>query len=294
MASQPIHYNVGQWVEENEKYFLPPICNKMMHNAQLKVFYVGGPNQRKDYHLEEGEELFYMKKGDMCLKILEHGAFKDIHIKQGQVFLLPGKIPHSPQRDANTVGLVIERERLQIETDGLRYFIEDGSTVSLFEKWFYCDDLGSQLGPIIKEFFGSEQFKTGKPIPEEMLKNPPWTPDETRSVEMPFDLMTWVMNHFEEIQQKDHVRLFSDSYQSDVLLWGRGPGSRPLNTQGGETFLWQLKGESRCNVGGRDIILNEDDTLLVPMEAVVYLTSGEGAVTMTTKMDPNNKSRAFP
>lgn len=78
-----------------------------------------------------------------------------------QVFLLPGKIPHSPQRDANTVGLVIERERLQNETDGLRYYVEDGSTNSLFERWFYCDDLGSQLGPIIKEFFASEQFKTG-------------------------------------------------------------------------------------------------------------------------------------
>lgn len=81
-----------------------------------------------------------------------------------KVFLLPGKIPHSPQRKANTVGLVIERERLETETDGLRYFVEDqGSPTSnvLFERWFYCDDLGSQLGPVIKEFFASEQHKTG-------------------------------------------------------------------------------------------------------------------------------------
>ena len=64
----------------------------------FQVFYVGGPNQRKDYHLEEGEELFFMRKGDMCLKVLQNNQFKDIHIREGEVFLLPGRIPHSPQR----------------------------------------------------------------------------------------------------------------------------------------------------------------------------------------------------
>ena len=51
----------------------------------VQVFYVGGPNQRKDYHLEEGEELFYMRKGDMVLKILENGKFRDLPIKEGDV-----------------------------------------------------------------------------------------------------------------------------------------------------------------------------------------------------------------
>jgi 3-hydroxyanthranilate 3,4-dioxygenase len=49
------------------------------------VFYVGGPNQRKDYHLEEGEEFFFMRKGDMVLKILEAGKFRDLPIKEGDV-----------------------------------------------------------------------------------------------------------------------------------------------------------------------------------------------------------------
>lgn len=80
--------------------------------------------------------------------------------------MLPGKIPHSPQRDAETVGLVCERERLLSETDGLRYFTAcDGKTDSvtpvLYEKWFYCEDLGSELGPIIKAYFASEQHRTG-------------------------------------------------------------------------------------------------------------------------------------
>ena len=41
-----------------------------------------------------------------------------------------------------------------------RYFV-DGSTEVLFERWFHCDDLGSQLKPIIEEFFASEECKTG-------------------------------------------------------------------------------------------------------------------------------------
>lgn len=38
-----------------------------------------------------------------------------------QVFLLPPRIPHSPQRQAGTVGLVIERARKEKEMDCLRY-----------------------------------------------------------------------------------------------------------------------------------------------------------------------------
>ena len=62
---------------------------------------------------------------------------------------------HSPQRQANTIGLVLERERALCEKDGLRYFIEEDGKPTLdilFEDWFYCDDLGTQLGPIIKQY----------------------------------------------------------------------------------------------------------------------------------------------
>ena len=98
---------------------------------------MGGPNQRADFHLEEGEELFYMRKGAMTLPILTEGAIRTVNIKEGDVFLLPGRssrrniplmkirnifhrIPHSPNRGADTVGLVVERDRLKEETDGLR------------------------------------------------------------------------------------------------------------------------------------------------------------------------------
>lgn len=295
MTTEPIFYNVESWVEENKKFFLPPVCNKMMHNYQLKVFYVGGPNQRKDYHLEEGEELFYMRKGDMCLKILEGGIFKDVKIREGEVFLLPGRIPHSPQRDADTVGLVIERERLRTETDGLRYFVEDGSTSSLFERWFYCDDLGSQLGPVIKEFFASQQHKTGKPIPEDMPEKVPWEPDSQRRVEAPFSLTNWLDNHMEEIRSKGSIRLFDTSYQSDIVVLGKGDhGSKHKSEGNAETLLWVLKGQAKVTLlsNNKEYDLKNDDTLLIPGNAEYsFQTTDSDCAVLSTHMDSANRSR---
>ena len=61
--------------------------------------------------------------------------------------------------------MVIERERLAEERDGLRYFVEDGNKFNsnniLYQRWFHCKDLGKELGPIIRGYFASEQHKTG-------------------------------------------------------------------------------------------------------------------------------------
>jgi 3-hydroxyanthranilate 3,4-dioxygenase len=89
--------NATQWLKDNEDKFKPPVCNKLMHNSQLIIMFVGGPNSREDYHIEEGEELFYQVKGQMCVKIIENGQHKDVVINEGELFLLPARVPHSPQ-----------------------------------------------------------------------------------------------------------------------------------------------------------------------------------------------------
>ena len=133
--------NTTSWIQQNEEKFKPPVCNKLMHNNQLTIMFVGGKNIREDYHIEEGEELFYQVKGDISVKILENGQHKEIFIREGEIFLLPARIPHSPQRPENTIGLVIERNRSKNEIDGVRWFIPN-STTHLYEKWFHCTDLG--------------------------------------------------------------------------------------------------------------------------------------------------------
>lgn len=54
--TNPLKQNIPTWLSENEQLLEPPVMNKLMFGAgQLKVMYVGGPNIRSDYHLEEGE-----------------------------------------------------------------------------------------------------------------------------------------------------------------------------------------------------------------------------------------------
>ena len=71
------------------------------------------------------------------------------------MFLLPPNIPHSPIRFANTVGIVIELDRPEGLRDCLRWYCprrECGETV--FEAWFRCEDLGSQVKEVVEGFVG--------------------------------------------------------------------------------------------------------------------------------------------
>ncbi|XP_053317110.1 3-hydroxyanthranilate 3,4-dioxygenase [Spea bombifrons] len=250
--------NVKKWIQQNKTCFLPPVCNKLMHNGQLTVMFVGGPNQRKDYHIQEGEELFYQLEGDMCLKIIEDGKPKDIHIKQGEMFLLPARIPHSPQRFENTVGLVIERRRLEMERDGLRYYVENSSEV-LFERWFYCEDLGKQLIPIIHEYFNSKQYKTGKPDPDQQLEEMPFPLNPAKVME-PFSFEDWIHKHRVEINEKKDLSLFEDHHDIKAVISGSGESKISTTT---DKWIWQLEGTSTVTLGDTTIQLEAGDSLLI-------------------------------
>lgn len=120
---------------------------------------VGGPNSRKDYHYDEGEEFFYQIEGDMVLKIMEAGHPRDIRIKQGEIFLLPSRVPHSPQRFENTVGLVIERKRRLGEKDGLLWYCENCSGL-LYEEYFFLKNIETDLPPVFEHFYSSIDNRT--------------------------------------------------------------------------------------------------------------------------------------
>jgi len=287
-----LKHSIGGWLKENEDKFVPPVCNYMMHgDGRLKVMFVGGPNIRKDFHLEEGEEFFYMVKGDMNLVVMEGGKFKDIVIKEGEVFQLPGKIPHSPQRQANTMGLVIERERIKTELDCVRYFVGD-TTETLYEEWFYCADLGTQLGPLIRRYFASEQHKTGKPIPGTVRADQPFLPDASRRLEKPFHLRTWVDAHMAEIQKVGSKPLWDETYQSEILALGEGE-DKLKETKDEEVWLWQLVGSSSVKTGSTTRTLSPDDSLLLKAGTTYSHTRPKGCVCLYVAMPWANKDRAF-
>jgi len=115
--------NFKNWIEDNKHLLKPPVGNKVVYeNTELIIMIVGGPNTRKDYHIDEGEEFFHQLEGNMVLRIMEDSKPKDISINEGEIFLLPPKIPHSPQRFENTVGLVVERKRHPAELDGFQWY----------------------------------------------------------------------------------------------------------------------------------------------------------------------------
>lgn len=153
-------FNLKRWVDEHRDLLKPPVGNKMMfQDGEFLVMIVGGPNARKDYHIEDGEELFYQIEGDIVVKVIEEGKPRDIHVREGEIFLLPAGIPHSPQRPAGTIGMVVERMRAEKEIDHLRWFCESCGNL-LHDATFHCKDLGTQLKPVIESFFADEALRT--------------------------------------------------------------------------------------------------------------------------------------
>ncbi|MEM1347267.1 MAG: 3-hydroxyanthranilate 3,4-dioxygenase [Myxococcota bacterium] len=152
--------NLRDWVEENRELLKPPVGNKKIYEDQdFMIFVVGGPNARKDYHIDPSEEFFYQLEGEMTLKIVEDGEHKDIKIKAGEIFLLPSMVPHSPQRPANTVGLVIEHKRAEGANDGLRWYCDSCGEV-LHEEFFYLTDIVGQLKAAIADFTADDDKRT--------------------------------------------------------------------------------------------------------------------------------------
>ncbi|XP_005156656.2 3-hydroxyanthranilate 3,4-dioxygenase isoform X2 [Danio rerio] len=284
MTNQSLHVNIDKWIAENETSFLPPVCNKLMFFYQLNIMYVGGPNVRKDYHIEEGEELFYQVRGDMVLKVIENGKHKDVHIREGEMFLLPARIPHSPQRQANTVGLVVERRRLSKETDGLRYFVAN-STEVLFERWFYCENLGTQLVPIIKEFMDSKENETGKPDPANPIKPAPY-PLNTMNVMTPFSFREWVEKQKPVLASGCPVDMFGEQFETETLLFGSGTSVNKRQTDG---WIWQLEGLSNVFMNGKEYSLSAGDCLLIFGETEYKWQRSQDCVALYVAQDPDRK-----
>mgnify|MGYP001222296103 FL=1 len=155
-------FNLQKWIEENRDLLKPPVGNKNLYveAGDFIVMVVGGPNARKDYHYNESEELFYQIEGDITVRIQEDGKPKDIIIREGEMFLLPAKIPHSPMRGPNTVGLVIElvRKGRDLE-DGLMWFC-DSCNHSLKTYKFKLDNIEKDFISRFKEYYKSEKMRT--------------------------------------------------------------------------------------------------------------------------------------
>lgn len=149
------------WINENRHLLKPPVGNKCIYDGDYIVMVIGGPNSRKDYHYNETPEFFYQVEGDIILKIQDEGKAKDVVIKEGEVYVLPPKVPHSPQRTANTIGLVIETKRPVGMMDGLQWYCEKCNN-KLHEEKFALENIETDMPVIFKSFYNNPEQRTCK------------------------------------------------------------------------------------------------------------------------------------
>jgi len=155
----PPPLDLQRWIDEHRHLLKPPVGNKCIVDGDFIVMIVGGPNARTDYHYDEGPEFFYQLEGEMVLKVQDDGAARDIPIRAGQMFYLPPRVPHSPQRMPDSIGLVIERRRVAGEQDGLMWFCQQCNH-KLYEEYFTLDSIERDFPPVFERFYRSKELRT--------------------------------------------------------------------------------------------------------------------------------------
>lgn len=160
----PAAFNLHVWIEDHRHLLKPPVGNKCIVQEDFIVMVVGGPNARTDYHFEDGPEWFYQLEGEMVLRVQEdfdgeHGRVRDIPIRAGEVFYLPPRVPHSPQRMPDSVGLVIERKRLPHEDDALMWFCVNCNH-RLYAEFFHLVDIEQDFFRVFERFYRDDHLRT--------------------------------------------------------------------------------------------------------------------------------------
>jgi len=157
----PKPFNLQKWIDENRDDLKPPVGNRNLYKdaGDYIVMIVAGPNARKDYHYNETEELFYQIEGNIIVRIQVDGKPVDVPINEGEMFLLPAKVPHSPIRADKSIGLVVELKRDTNMKDGLMWFCDNCNT-KLHDTYFQLKNVEKDFQPRFREYYNSEEKRT--------------------------------------------------------------------------------------------------------------------------------------
>ena len=165
--------NILKWVQENRDQLKPPVGNKYLYDGNdFFVMVIGGPNARNDFHKTNSEEYFYQLKGDIVVRIREGGEIKDVPVREGETFFIPGNVPHAPTRPPNTIGVVVERRRPPGETEHQQFYCDNCGQL-VYDKEFDCKDIVEHFAQSMEEFWADPALNTckscgtthGKPTP---------------------------------------------------------------------------------------------------------------------------------
>jgi 3-hydroxyanthranilate 3,4-dioxygenase len=158
----PPPLNLANWIDRHRDDLSPPAGAKTIWtDTDFIVTVVGGPNDRADYHENSLEEFFFQLKGDMTLRVIDDGERKDIPIREGEIFLLPPHVLHSPQRRANTVGLIVERARPRGVIDAFEWFC-DACHARVHRREVQVAGLEQGVNQVIEEYDANPELRACK------------------------------------------------------------------------------------------------------------------------------------
>jgi 3-hydroxyanthranilate 3,4-dioxygenase len=151
-------FNFPKWLAENEEFLKPPVNNKAIwtDSKDFIVQVVGGPNQRTDFHVDPYEEWFYQIRGTMHVNVMTDEGQKSVELSEGDMWLLSGNIPHSPQRpEEGSIGIVVERIREEGTLEKFQWYCLECSTL-VHEIELQVRDIVEDLPPVFSEFYASD------------------------------------------------------------------------------------------------------------------------------------------
>lgn len=177
-------FNFERWIAEHQHLLKPPVGNvQIWEDTDLMVTVVGGPNQRTDFHDDPIEEFFYQLKGNMVLRVMEEEGKPpvDIQIREGDIFMLPAHVRHSPQRpEPGSIGLVVEFARPQGELDAFEWYCMHCHRL-VHRSELQLASIVDDLPPVFAAFYADESTRTcphcgalhpGKNWPEDLRPVP--------------------------------------------------------------------------------------------------------------------------
>lgn len=147
-------FNLLDWSAQNKHRLVPPVCNAAVFpDGNFIINMVGGPNYRTDYHINPTEEIFYQIKGKAYLNVLDRGKYDIIPLNEGDIFLLPANLPHSPQRpDPNGLCFLVESPRPNDTIDTFLWYCA-GCGTEVYRVSDHVNDLVANLPQAYRTFY---------------------------------------------------------------------------------------------------------------------------------------------
>ncbi|MBO9130660.1 3-hydroxyanthranilate 3,4-dioxygenase [Bacillus sp. 165] len=161
MTLQTRSFNIMQIIENNKEFLKPPVNNKVLwEDSEFIAMLIGGPNRRRDFHVDPSDEFFYQVKGDCYVECInENGDREIVTVREGEMFMLPANVPHSPHRVADTYGIVIERKRAEGELEDFVWFC-DQCNHEMHRTTLQLTNIETQVKEAIEQFNGSRELRT--------------------------------------------------------------------------------------------------------------------------------------